>query len=91
MPSHDLVGGIPSPCLSCGGKDTFIDQPDAELDPVFVVDLKQGDGDATDRCAADQEWPLPAEVRGPFLTAGIEKRRELAGRQVTSANTCTFE
>ena len=68
-----------SPCLSPGGKHAFLDQLFAEFDAVVVVDVEQGDGDAADRRAADQVWPFPAEMRRPFVAAGVEQRRELAG------------
>ncbi len=80
-----------SPCLSPGGKDAFLDQLFAEFDPVTVVDVKQGHGNAADWRAADQVCPLPAEMPGPFVAAGVEQRRELACIPITTANIRTLE
>src|SRR5208283_2799039 len=56
----------------------FRDQPFAEFDAEGVVDAEQGDGDAADRRAADEDHSLPAEVPRPFVAAGVEERCELA-------------
>jgi hypothetical protein len=72
---------------SSGGREhAFLDQHFAEFDAVFVVDVEQGDGDATDGGAADQVRPFPAEMRRPFVAAGVEQRRKLAGILVDAAN-----
>jgi hypothetical protein len=55
-----------------GWEHAFGDQPLAEFNAEGVVDVKQDDGDAADRCTADEDRPLPAEVPGPFVAAGVE-------------------
>ena len=72
-------------------KDAFLDQSFAECDSVFVVDVKQGDGDAADRREADQNRTVPAEMRGPFVAAGIEEPGESAGFPVQAGQVGTFK
>ncbi len=69
----------------------FRDQPFAEFDAEGVVDAEQGDGDAADRRAADEDHSLPAEVPRPFVAAGVEEWRELAGLRIPAADIRSFE
>ena len=75
----------------CGRKLTLLDQDFAEFDAVLVVDVEQGDGDATDGRAADQVRPFPAEMPRPFVAAGVEQRRDLAGLLVEAGQVGTLE
>ena len=59
-------------------ENAFFDQPFPEFNPVSVIDVEQGDGDAAYRRAADEVRSLPAEMLRPFVAAWVEQRRELA-------------
>jgi hypothetical protein len=72
-------------------EDAFRDQGFAELDAIFVVDVEQGDGDAADGGAADQVRPVPAEMLGPFVAAGVEQRRDPARLPVQAGQVRTLE
>ena len=50
----------------------FLNQPFAEFDAVFIVDVEQGDGNAADSGAAEQIRADPAEMRRPFVATGAE-------------------
>ena len=62
-----------------------------ELNANVVIDVQQGDGDAADRRAADQVRTVPAEMRRPFVAAGIEQRGELACLAVQARNVRTLK
>ena len=55
---------------SHGRKDAFLNQPFAEFDAVFVVDVQQSHGDAAGWRQADQVGTFPFEMPGPFVAAG---------------------
>jgi hypothetical protein len=62
----------------------------AEGDPVRLVDAKQVGGGASDGRAADEFAALVAEVIRPFMAAGVEQRRELAGQRVEAGDIRAF-
>lgn len=76
--------------LSWPGKAARRDERLAEFDAEWIVDVKQDDGDAADRRAADEVSPLPSEMRRPFLASGIEKGRELVGLRVQAGQVRAF-
>jgi hypothetical protein len=92
-PQKIRIGGatLPAAVRSGGRKQAFVDQPFAELDPVFVIDVKQDDGGATYRSAADEVSALPAETLRPFMPAGIEKRLKPARLRVSAAEIASFK
>ena len=69
----------------------FLDQQFAEFHAVLVIDVEQLDGDTADGRAADQVGPLPAEMRCPFVPAGVEQRRNLAGLLVEAGQVGTLK
>jgi len=74
-----------------GRKLACLDQDFAEFNAVFVVDVEQGDRDTADGGAADQARTFPAEMRRPFVAAGVEQRRDLAGLLVEAGQVGTLE
>jgi hypothetical protein len=53
-------------------ENTFLDQPLPETDAMVEVDLKDGNGRSPARSQTGQDRPVPAEVPGPFVAAGVE-------------------
>jgi hypothetical protein len=54
-------------------KQSLDDQRFLQLDAKPVIDVEQGDGDAADWRPADEIRAIPAEMRCPFVAAGIEE------------------
>ena len=73
------------------GKDTFLDQTFAEFDPERIVDVQDGNRDATGRRAAHETGPLPAEVTRPFMATGIEQGGQLASLRGPAADVLPLE
>jgi hypothetical protein len=66
------------------------DQASANFHPIWVVHFEHADGRPADSSSADQQRPVPGEVRAPSLAAGIEKSRELAGLRIEPGNVRAF-
>jgi hypothetical protein len=82
---HEAAATLP------GRERAFLDQQFAKFHAVFVIDVEQLDGDTADGGAADQVGPFPAEMRCPFVAAGVEQRRNLAGLFVEAGQVGTLK
>ena len=71
-------------CSSTGRENTFLDQALTKIHTVRIVDMKQINGDPTDRRPSDEVWSLPVKVLRPFVPARVEQQRDFPRRRVKS-------
>ena len=79
------------PIFSAQREYPFLEQPFAEFDAVFVVDMEENDRDSANRRATHEAGTLPAEMPSPCMSAGVEQRRELARRRFEATEVRSLE